>query len=460
MKALTTLLLALIACDAAAYPLDAVDETGIRRLEYYRKIVVGELDRTPVPIGARLPLTAIVPRLSDFDADLRYAEADENLGRALRKILGDKAPYYAISIIDLSDPSQPVYGEHNADIRRNFGSVGKLLVAVSWFQLLADHFPDVEDRIELLRSTWVTADAYVNTDHHKVFVYDNETGQRAYRTVRVGDRALLWEWLDWMLSASNNAAAALMQKQLVLLDQFGAAYPPTPEQEAEFFAATGRKKLGERFLRLMIDPNTRNGVDSELLRQGSLFTREGKKRMPGTNSYGNTREVVKLLYKLERAAVVDAWSSMEIKRLLYMTQKRIRYASHPALNDYAVYYKSGSLYKCKEEPGFVCRQYAGNDYNLLASVGIVEGPVGGNDGQHYIIAVSSNVLRENSAVAHQTLALRIHRMLEERNRPSIENVEPRVLPAFDFRETLLIGEEPWLPEPDIGALPPKQHDAE
>ena len=53
----------------------------------------------------------------------------------------------------------------------------------------------------------------------------------------------------------------------------------------------------------------------------------------------------------------------------------------------------------------------GNKVNYLASVAIVEGPVPGVD-YHYLVAVSSNVLRKNSAVAHQTLALRIHRMIE------------------------------------------------
>ncbi len=68
-----------------------------------------------------------------------------------------------------------------------------------------------------------------------------------------------------------------------------------------------------------------------------------------------------------------AWRS---KRLIYMTQRRIRYASSPALNDAAVYFKSGSLYRCKPEEGFVCRKYEGNVENLMNSVAIVESPAG------------------------------------------------------------------------------------
>ena len=117
------------------------------------------------------------------------------------------------------------------------------------------------------------------------------------------------------------------------------------------------------------------------------------------------------LVKLEQGKLVDEFSSREIKRLLYMTQGRIRYASSPALADAAVYFKSGSLYKCKPESGFECKKYQGNVKNMLNSVAIIEAPAA--DPQlYYMVVVMSNVLRKNSAVVHQTLATRIHRMLQ------------------------------------------------
>jgi hypothetical protein len=94
-----------------------------------------------------------------------------------------------------------------------------------------------------------------------------------------------------------------------------------------------------------------------------------------------------------------------------MTQGRIRYASSPALYNAAVYYKSGSLYKCKAEPDFKCGKYQGNVVNRLASLAIVESPAAKRQ-LHYMVVVMSNVLRKNSAVAHQTLATRIHRLIE------------------------------------------------
>lgn len=396
---------------AFAYPLDGYDYSGIRRVEYTWRVYQGEITGRDQPKGATLPLAEVLPSYLETEPPPFSLQADPDLSRKIRNALGAEASEYAVALMDLSDPNNPAYAEWNGDVRRNVGSVGKLVVALAWFQTLADVFPEVSDRERFLRETMITGDEFVISDHHKVMFFDPATDGRSYRTVQVGDTGSLWDWLDWMLSASNNSAASTIQKQVMLLQHFGQDYPPSPEQEAEFFASTTKAQRGELFLGLMNEPMQRNGLDTELFRQGSLFTRTGNKMVSGTNSYGNVRELVRYLYLLERGELVDPWSSREIKRLLYMTQRRIRYASHPVLEPYAVYFKSGSLYKCKPEEGFECRQYEGNELNLLASIAIVDGPVPGHD-YHYLVAVSSNVLRKNSAVAHQTLALRIHRMIE------------------------------------------------
>ena len=118
---------------------------------------------------------------------------------------------------------------------------------------------------------------------------------------------------------------------------------------------------------------------------------------------------------MEQGKLVDEFSSQDLKRMLYMTQRRIRYASHPALSDMAVFFKSGSLYSCAPEEGFTCGKYMGNKRNQLASVAIVESPEDDPQKLRYMVVVMSNVLKVNSAVAHQTLALRVHRMIEERH---------------------------------------------
>jgi hypothetical protein len=134
--------------------------------------------------------------------------------------------------------------------------------------------------------------------------------------------------------------------------------------------------------------------------------------VPGTTSYATPKSLIEFLLKLEQGKLVDPFSSREIKRLIYMTARRIRYASSPALSGAAVYFKSGSLYKCRPESGFVCKKYQGNELNLLCSVAIVEHPAS-RPRLHYMVAVISNVLRKNSALAHQTLATRVHRLMEK-----------------------------------------------
>ena len=103
-----------------------------------------------------------------------------------------------------------------------------------------------------------------------------------------------------------------------------------------------------------------------------------------------------------------------MKRLLYLTERRIRYASSPALLEAAVYFKSGSLYSCREEEGFRCGAYRGNVKNYMNSVAIIEDPTT-DPPLHYAVALVSNVLRENSAVAHQALAGHIHMLMKARH---------------------------------------------
>ncbi|MFN3545165.1 MAG: hypothetical protein ACK4UX_09985 [Thiobacillus sp.] len=58
-----------------------------------------------------------------------------------------------------------------------------------------------------------------------------------------------------------------------------------------------------------------------------------KRFVPGCTSYAKPRELMRWLLALEEGRRVDAWSSREIKRLLYVTERRNRYVSSPALDD-------------------------------------------------------------------------------------------------------------------------------
>ena len=133
--------------------------------------------------------------------------------------------------------------------------------------------------------------------------------------------------------------------------------------------------------------------------------------MPGPgDSYGTARELMRYLLRMEEGKLVDEWSSREIKRLMYVTERRIRYASAPSLADAAVYFKSGSLYECTKEPGFGCGQYMGNVKNYMNSIAIIEYPAGERK-LHYMVTLISNVLRKNSAAEHQALATRLQQLI-------------------------------------------------
>ena len=406
-------LLALISWSAVgwSYPLDGYPYTGILRLEGFRLAQQGKVRGIKIPTGARLNSDQVDLRLRDR-LEFTIPAIDPDFTEAVQAYLGDDADNYAVAVLDLSDPNHLKYAEHNGTQRSNVGSVGKLLVALGVFQALADIYPDdIEQRLTILRSTLVTADQFIQKDHHKVPLWDLDAPKISYRPIQVGDQASFWTYLDWMLSASSNAAASTVIKELMLLVHFRNEYPTGAEQAQNFFKQTPKKELTALLVRALQDPISRNGLDLEQLRQGSLFTWKGKQLVPGTTSYASPRELMRFMVKLEQGNLVDAFSSREIKRLIYMTQGRIRYASSPALSNAAVYFKSGSLYKCQAEPNFKCGKYQGNVVNRLASLAIVENPASGRR-HYYMVVVMSNVLRKNSAVAHQTLATRIHRLIE------------------------------------------------
>lgn len=406
---------------AQAYPIDGYPNTGIARLEYYRLAQLGEIEGRQIPPGAWLTLDQVVPGAIGLPDSFEF-QSDQELNRALRSMLGADARLYSIALLDISDPENPIYAELNGDVRQNVGSVGKLLVGLALFQKLHDLYPDnVEAREAVLRDALVVADEYIQTDGHEVVFFDLDNSNMKFRRITEGDTASLWEYLDWMYSASSNAAAAMVMKQLILMSHFGTEYPVDPEVAEAWFAEAGATLRGELLEQAMTSALIDNGLDPELLRQGSFFTRYGKNHVVGTTSYGNTRELLKLLYKVETGTLIDQWSSREIKRLMYMTERRIRYASHPALKDSAVYFKSGSLYSCVPEEGFQCGKYMGNRVNFLASVAIIEDPAE-NPSYRYMVVVTSNVLRVNSAVAHQTLAMRIHRAIQARHQARLERL--------------------------------------
>jgi hypothetical protein len=413
MKKIAFLVLALMfrpwAGPAAGYPLDASEETGISRLEVFKLAESVLLEQGALKPGSLLPTKKI--RLNLRGPGFEMPAPDPGFTAEVRSMVGKDAPAYGISVLDITDPKNPRLAEINGGRTQNPGSVGKIMVLLGWFQALADIYPDdIDARKQVLYETQVTANGFINRDSHVVPFWKRGDPKVIRRPIEIGDTANLWTWLDWMASASSNAAASQMISELVLLREFGTSYP-VPRAEADaFFKNTSKSELAKKLSAAIQTPVTRNGLNVNHLRQGSLFTREGKSRIPGVSSTSTAAELLRYLVLMEEGKLVDPWSSLEIKKYLYLTDHRIRYGASPALDGSALYFKSGSLYSCRPEKGFTCGKYMGNKYNYLASTAIVE-THGSKPPLKYIVVVLSNVLRKNSAEVHENFATDLHALI-------------------------------------------------
>ncbi len=401
---------------AGAYPLDGAGYTGIDRLTAYSMAREPLLARGSLMPGSLLDMDQVNLWLIG-KPNFEVPPVDTGFSAKIRSFMGGDAGGYSVAVLDLTDANNPRYAEVNAKQAQNPGSVGKIMVGLAFFQALADTYPDdIAARENLLRNTIVTATPFIVKDSHLVPVWKPGDPRVETRPIALGDQANLWTWLDWMFSASSNAAGAQVMAEAMLLKHFGKEYPVSQERAEAYFADTPKLTLSRAFNRLSLGTLTRNGIDNNQLRQGSFFTRTGKKRVPGGYSSATGRSLMTYLVKMEEGKLVDPWSSREIKRLLYLTDNRIRYASNPALNDSAVYFKSGSFYGCKEEKGFTCGKYMGNKMNFMNSLAVIE-TVGGEQKLRYIVTLLSNVLRKNSSENHKEMAGQIHELIRSLNAP-------------------------------------------
>lgn len=402
----------------AAYPLDGYAATGIRRLEAFRRILSGEAEGTlRLPPGARLRASEVRLQLADLEPGRDPTLVpDAELQPALEALFTDKDPSYRIALLDITHPDSPRFAALRADQGLIPGSVGKLLVMASLFHQCRLRFPgDFAQRSQFLR-TVVAADSFTGTDHHRVPIVDDQLQWTATRPIQMGDRFSLWEWMDHMVSPSSNSAASMAWKEAVLMDLWGPRYPADQADNELYFRTSTPQERTDRAVQVVRDPIEAAGLRFEQLRVQTLFTRAASRVIPGRASYATPLELLRWLIRLEQGRLVDRWSSLEMKKLMYFTRPRYRYASAPALNQAAVYFKSGSLFECEPEEGFRCVAYQGNRTNLMHSVAIVESPAQGDNQVIYLIAMMSNVLRVNSAVQHQEIAGEIERLVRRINR--------------------------------------------
>ena len=396
------------------YPIDGYERTGIKRLKRLARMISGEIKNDgSLPPGALLSYEDIKLILleksndsiqSFFNADTKFQSDINSLFKGLDR-------NYSLAVLDITNLDSIRYASRNETSGYQPGSVGKLAVLTALFTQLAIIYPDsFEKRIELLKNKSVKAGGWGLTDSHTVPFYDVEKNILVKRKVAAGDVFTLFEWADHMMSVSNNGAASIVWREALLMAAFGSEYPELTQEGADqYFKTTSKKELTDLGNDVVNLPLREMGISSDEWRLGTFFT-SGSNAFIGNKggSTGTPLGLMKFLIQLEQGKVVDTASSLEMKRLMYMTDRRIRYAKASALNEAAVFFKSGSLYQCDRSKGESCGKYMGNVTNYMNSVAIIEQP----DGTKYIVALMSNVLRKNSATDHMNLAASIDKVIK------------------------------------------------
>jgi len=419
MKRIFPLLILTLACFAFTvsnyYPIDGYERTGIKRLKRLELIKSGEIVETSkLPAGAMKSYMDIKLNLISKKEDslVCFLKVDPNFQKDINALFKGLDKSYSLTVIDISDPEHPRFAQRNETAGYQPGSVGKLAVLTALFTELAKIYPDdFEKRLDLLRNKSVKAGIWGLTDEHTIPIYNIETKKLVKRQVIASDVFTLFEWADHMLSVSNNGAASIVWREALLMHAFGKDYPDLTQEGADaYFKNTPKKELTDLGNDVVNLPLRTLEITPDEWRLGSFFTK-------GANTYvgdkggsiGTPMGLMKFLIQLEQGNVVDEASSLEMKRLMYMTDRRIRYAQSPALKEAAVYFKSGSLYKCDRTKGESCGKYMGNISNFMNSVAIVEHP----NNCKYMVVLMTNVLRKNSATDHMMLAASIDKIIQK-----------------------------------------------
>jgi hypothetical protein len=393
------------------YPIDGYETSGIRRLLYLQRVVDGTIPGTAPVSGALKSIQDIRLRfLDDASAPEGLPPQDADLARAVNALFPSLSDQYSVAVLDMT-PGKPVrYAMRKGSAVYQPGSVGKIVVMAAVLnELRTIHPHSFARRQEIMRTRQVRAGEWALPNQHTVPFFDPETNKLVKRTVRADDVFTLYEWIDHMMSVSSNGAASVVWREAMLMRVFGREYATLTEERANaWFAATSKADLSALAMELVNAPLREVGITEDEWRLGSFFTQGATRRVPRKGGSASTVQgVMKFLIRMEAGEVVDAESSLEMKRFMYMTDRRIRYAASPALRNAAVYFKSGSLYSCQEEEGYTCAKYMGNRVNYMNSVAIVEHP----DGTQYMVALMSNVVKKNSASDHMELASSIDRII-------------------------------------------------
>lgn len=392
------------------YPIDGYESTGIARLYQLHKMYNDSIENKRIPEGGYKGVADIQLNLLSRKNDSVSALLIEDNGfsKKIQRLLPGRG--YSATVLDMTNPDSLKYAAYRENAGYQPGSVGKIAVLTALFTQLQKLCPNSWDaRTALLRNKRVQARYWGTGDHHTIPIYDIESDKLSRRRVVANDEFSLYEWADHMLSVSNNGAASVVWREALLMAAFNENYEYLTEEAAEdYFKETPRDSLTNLANIIANQPLRDLGITKDEWRLGSFFTATSNKYIGDKGgSIGTPLGLMKYLVQLEQGTVIDENSSLEMKKLLYMTGRRIRYAKSRRLDTAAVYFKSGSFYKCDREKDPDCKSYAGNVFNYMNSVIIVEQP----NGAKYIVCLMTNVLNKNSAGAHMYIAGKIDKII-------------------------------------------------
>jgi len=395
-----------------AYPINGYKYSGISRLLYEYKMMKDSSKESKLKKGALLELSDI--KLNLANKNFTWPQEDKGLESKLNNIFRNLEPEYSISVMDITDPNKLRYAGIKQNVGYQPGSVAKIIAAMGLFDALHKVYGDNwEDIRAVLYNRKVRGNEFVVYDHHTIPIYDIKENKYYKRKAEESDVFTLYEWLDHMFSKSNNGAASVVMREMLLVHIMDDYYECATQEEMDKVIENSSRavlsNLTEDLTNCVLDDT---GIESDEYRLGGFFTSGAEKYIPRRGgSVGTTKGLMKFMFALESGKVINERISLEIKRLMYLTDRRIRYASSRSLDNDAVYFKSGSLYSFKPEPGFVRTNYAGNKYNYMNSVAIIEKQDSSN--RKYMVALMSNVLRKNSVKEHYALAKKIDDILAE-----------------------------------------------
>ncbi len=418
MRSLVLVLCVALPTLAHAYPTDQYERTKIRRLVWQHEVDEGVRHGRKTPEGARWPASRITLKMTDAGKSYRLTTEtpkDPQLQQGLEKILRKRLWHkYHVAILDITHPDKPRYAAVGESEGQTPGSVAKILIGAALFDAVAKRFPnDIAAREAFLRNTMVAADDWAMPNHHEVpVVWGDKLEHVSIRPVRTGDTFSLWEWVDHALSPSSNASASMVWREVTLMNLLGADYPP-PKRDRDLWARWDKQAFSDAAFAAVDAPLKNAGIDPATFSLRLFYTRGAGKYIHGDSSTVTPLALVQWMLAVEQGRMVDSFSSLELKRLLYLTRRRIRYAKAEVLKPFAVFFKSGSLFRCAPEEGYHCAQYEGNVVNVLnALVEVETAPVEGKPTRVYIVAVMSNELKRNAAEDHQDLAGSVHALIE------------------------------------------------